>query len=369
MKILYIFNEIHFSGAELMYHQAAPFLHEAGYEIYALATSHELGSFAKSYQEAGFIVEQICIENTKSYNEVKEFKRRLRDFVIANGIDIIHCQSNRLYFPCAAVAHSCGIRSIYSVNNMFNCKAWMWPYHKLLRIIAKNIYGCRFHSGSDTCYEHELKYWKNKTEIVYWWYNEKEYYPASEEEKNNARKDLGIKEDAFVLMTAGGCSHIKRHSDIIQASRVLTQKIPNFVFVHLGKGPLEDEERNLVSDLGLEENVMFCGNQSDFRKYLIAADVYTMTSTREGLSNATVDALACGIPAVLYHVTGLKDYNINGNNTYQIEEDSGKLAEAVLELYNNSSLRDDYTRRGKLLVNEKYQSSKNIKKLIDLFYA
>lgn len=368
MKILYIFNQLEFSGAELMYIQAAPVLIERGYEIHAIAAGNEIGSCADTFQQVGFIVNHVPIGDVDSVICRIKYVTVLSEYIRKNKIDIVHCQVNRLYFVSSWASHQCGVKCIYSVNNMFDCSFIRKPYNKLLRTIAKKTFKCRFHSGSDTVYKHELEYWNNDTEIVYWWYDEHDYFPAQEGEKQIIRKELNIPVGTFVLMTAGGCSHIKRHSDIIKATKLIVKEIPNFLFMHLGKGALEEEEKKLAKELGVEDNIRFCGNQSDFRKYLISADVYTMTSTKEGLSNATIDALACGIPAVLYNVVGLCDYNITGDNTLQINESPNELANAVVLLYNDKKLREGYIKKGKDLVTNKYQASKNINILINTFY-
>ena len=367
-KILYIFSSLEYSGAELMYIQAAPFLLNRGYEIHAVATAMNMGACTDLFLNAGFRLHHCPLRNWKSFVEVYRFIRTLSGLVQKESITHMHCQVNGLFFICAYVAYKNGIKSIYSVNNMFDCRNFMFPYHKLQRVISKKIFNMRFHSGSDTVYQHEKQYWKNDTEIVYWWYNEKDYYPVTLKEKEKTRNELNISNNSFVLMTAGCCSSIKRHGDIIRAVPQIVKVIPNFLFLHLGEGLLENEEKLLAKELGVDNYIRFCGNQTDFRKYLSVADVYTMTSTREGLSNATIDALACGIPAVLYHVTGLWDYNIDGDNTLQIKEDPSELALAVIKLYNDISLRNTYICRGKQLVCSKYQAGANINRLINVFY-
>lgn len=368
MKILYVFNSLEYSGAELMYIQAAYTLIQRGYEISVVATGEEIGACSETFKEKGFVVHHLPLVNCKSICKVARFIRAVSSIIKNQGITHLHCQSNRLFFLCAYIAHKNGIKSIYSINNMFDCKSLLFPYHKLKRVIAHKLWGMRYHSGSDTVYQHEKAYWHNDTEIVYWWYDENEYYPAFQNEKKQNRQQLNIPEDTFVLMTAGGCSNIKRHNDIIEATKIILKEIPNFLFVHLGRGRLEEKEKQLAKELNVEDNVWFCGNQSDFRKFLLVADVFTMTSTKEGLSNATIDALACGIPAVLYHVSGLWDYNIDGDNTLQIKESPRDLAEAVISLYKDEKLRLSYSEKGKELVSRKYKSSNNIVTLIDTFY-
>lgn len=369
-RILYVFNELQYSGAELMYIQAAPILLQQGHQLFAMATFPQKGRCVSEFEKAGFTVDQIVLDISSNPLSIWQSANKLIKYIKENKIDIVHCQSNARFMSCAIAAKRCGIRSIHSINNLFSCSAkWKIPLQRFVRWFASHYLGMRFHSGSDTVYQNELDYFHNKTERVYWWFIDSDYTPAVEGEKEKVRKEIGVPEDAFVLMTAGGCNYQKHHSEIVRATKILADKIPNFIFMHLGKGGLEDEEKQLAKELGVSRNIMWCGNQSDFRKYLIAADVYTMTSRYEGLSNATIMALACQIPAVLYHVCGLWDYNLNGENTIQVDTNPKALADGVMKLYNDQKLRSELKEKGRKLVLSKYKASTNIAQLGKTFYS
>ena len=56
MKILHLFNEIKFSGAEVMYTQAAPLFQKEGYEMLAFSTGPLLGDYAPMFEKNGITV-------------------------------------------------------------------------------------------------------------------------------------------------------------------------------------------------------------------------------------------------------------------------------------------------------------------------
>ena len=67
------------------------------------------------------------------------------------------------------------------------------------------------------------------------------------------------------------------------------------------RADLEDTTTELAAQcqrLGLRDRVVFSGPIDDVRPYLHAADVFVLPSDREGLSNALLEALACGLPGV-----------------------------------------------------------------------
>ena len=118
------------------------------------------------------------------------------------------------------------------------------------------------------------------------------------------RHQLGIPKDKYVIISTGGCSAIKNHHDILQAITLLPNS-ENILYLHLGSGKTEKEEIELVKSLDIADKVHFLGNKDNVRDYLITSDLYLMPSLFEGLAIAALEAMACGIPSILYDVNGL----------------------------------------------------------------
>lgn len=58
------------------------------------------------------------------------------------------------------------------------------------------------------------------------------------------RKGLGILNQTLVLISVGGCSLIKQHTEIIKALSEVIKAQPDVLYLHLGEGSLLDEEVN-----------------------------------------------------------------------------------------------------------------------------
>jgi len=216
-------------------------------------------------------------------------------------------------------------------------------------------------------YEHEKKYYKNETVKVYNWYNSNCFYPAQNGEKEKIRAELNIPREALVLMSVGGCSPIKRHWEIINALPAVIQKFPNTVYFHLGEGSTLHEEFDLVKTLQLTDNVRFFGNQTDVRKFLIASDIYLMTSKLEGISLTTIEAMACNIPAILYDVPGLRDFNREEECVVLIPEDHTLLAENITRLYEDQDKQSELIISAKQLVDRCFNMKINATKIFELY--
>jgi glycosyltransferase involved in cell wall biosynthesis len=212
-----------------------------------------------------------------------------------------------------------------------------------------------------------LSLFKNKTIKIGNWYGSNRYYPAQAEEKKQNRGDLDIPEKAFVIISVGGCDENKRHHDIIKALPLIVDQIPNLIYLHLGCGKTEEEEKQLSVDKGVSEIVRFCGNQRDVRKYLTVSDVYLMTSHYEGISITTIEAMACRIPTILYDVPGLRDFNKKGENSVLITEDYKILAEKILYLYKHPEKITEITINALAMVDNCYDMEKNVAQIYNLY--
>src|SRR5262249_29781586 len=83
----------------------------------------------------------------------------------------------------------------------------------------------------------------------------------------------------------------------------------------VGDGYLRERLMEQVRSLGLTDHVFMLGFQRDVRPYLLAGDVFVLTSHREGLPLSILEAMACGLPCVVSNVGGNAEavaHNVNG---------------------------------------------------------
>jgi glycosyltransferase involved in cell wall biosynthesis len=367
MKVIHILHSLKFSGAEIMYVDAAPFFQKKGCELTVMATATELGEYAPFFERAGYKVIHQPIPSLKNYiNRIKFYISTIK-LLKKEKFEVVHIHSSSTMWGLSMCAWIVNIKSVYTFHSVFPTRKLTYPYHCWLRWSAKTIFKCRFQTISDSVHENELKLFHNKTTKVYNWYGNNRYFPALENEKANVRKELGIGEKTFVLISVGGCNHNKRHTDIIKSVPLILQRIPDSLYLHLGKGCTEQEEIQLAGDLGLNSRIRFCGNQSEVRKYLIASDCYVMTSHFEGISITTIEAMACGIPAILYNVPGLRDFNNKDHNSILIPEDFRLLADAVIQIAVNKKQTMEMTDRATKSVNQLYNTEDNAAAIYNLY--
>lgn len=366
MRVLHIFAELKFSGAEIMYVAAARTFQDFGCELFVVNTQNRIGEYAPYFEKAGYTVLHWPYENLSFFEKIAYWKR-VKRYICNQQIDIVHVHRHDMKCSMAFCAWKAGVPSVYTFHNVFQSPRLTYPYHVLLRLSAKYLFRQKHHSISDSVYDNELKRFHNNTVKIYNWYDPAKFYSSTKEEKQRIRQELGIQNNCLVIISVGGCSHIKRHEDVIKALKIVQGKYEDCVYLHLGEGSTTNEEVEITKMLGLTNNVIFEGNQDNVRKYLVASDIYVMPSKFEGISLTTIEAMACGIPAILYNVPGLKDFNKSKKCSILIEEDPQKLADSIISLYHDKSKQKDLAENALSLVNHEYSMSNNVAKIYALY--
>lgn len=100
-----------------------------------------------------------------------------------------------------------------------------------------------------------------------------------------------------VVLGAGELSGGKDHPTLIRAFARVRADRPCRLII-LGKGKLLEPLRQLAAELGVGGDVDFPGYRSDIYAFMAHADIFVLTSLREGLSFVLIEALACGTPVV-----------------------------------------------------------------------
>lgn len=163
--------------------------------------------------------------------------------------------------------------------------------------------------------------------------------PETKREKRAAiRTELGIPDDAIVLLSVGEVNENKNHRVVIEALSKLEEK--NVHYIICGRGELEDSHKNLAKQLGLEGRVHLTGYRNDVADFYQAADVFVFPSLREGLPVAVMEAMASGLPIVCNDIRGCADLIENDvNGTILVESNGNSYASAISTYLDNSICR------------------------------
>lgn len=152
------------------------------------------------------------------------------------------------------------------------------------------------------------------------------FYPR---DKQEARKKLGLPEDAFIVSFVGHFIARKGLDKLIPAVEKAGVKM-----ICAGKGPIDPRG----------ENCLFAGTvgHEELPWFYSASDVFVLPTLNEGCCNAIVEALACGLPIVSSDLPFNYDILDETNALLVDPADVDALTKCIC------SLRDDPALRQKL---------------------
>lgn len=122
----------------------------------------------------------------------------------------------------------------------------------------------------------------------------------------------------------------KRPMDAIRIMEYTVRQCPDAVLYMIGGGSedIQEQCRQAARERGLECSVVFLGVQKDVYQYLETASVHVITSVYEGYSMVLLEAMAHGVPTVMYEMPYLDlcrtDYgvlSVEGSNYKQAAEE------------------------------------------------
>ena len=147
---------------------------------------------------------------------------------------------------------------------------------------------------------------------------------------------LGLREGFLVVIVATLRSW-KGHSDLLEAIAAS----PGMQLAIVGDGPGRDNLRRQAATLGIEDRVVFAGQQEQVVPWIQAADAVALPSyANEGVPQALMQAMACGLPVVTTGVGAIGEivsHEVHG--LVVPPRDPRALGEALVRLMQEPELR------------------------------
>ena len=132
--------------------------------------------------------------------------------------------------------------------------------------------------------------------------------------------DLRGVEKHDYLLCVGRLEKQKAFHLAIEAFAKLSSEYPNLRLKIIGKGSLEGDLKQLVSDLEIEHRVDLDGFKNDMIPYYLHAKATVLTSLYEGFPNVLLESIGLGTPVVAFDCpSGPKEIIINGSNGYLVK--------------------------------------------------
>ena len=191
--------------------------------------------------------------------------------------------------------------------------------------------------------------------------------PNGVECESSIRRDLNIREEKIIICNIGNICPDRNMKMFLDVAKIVTEIEREVIFLHVGAGKLTAAEEEKLKTIA-QGKVIFAGERDDGPQIGRSIDIYLLTSDREGMPNAMLEAMAWGKPVVANDVGQVSKVIKNGENGLIVEKgDHEKMASIILELLKNKEMAKEMGKRAKKTIEDKYSVDKMVKKYQEVF--
>ena len=288
-----------------------------------IAANTSESSISSYYKDLGCTTFQISCSrspfNKGNIQAIKEIER----LVSENHYDIVHCHT-----PIAAVctrlacrrARKNGTKVFYTAHGFHFYKGaplknWLlfYPAEKICSYFTDVLI---------TINREDYEFAKNNftTQIIEYVQGvgvDVDKFADTQIDIKKKKKEIGIPEDAFLLLSVGELNINKNHQIVLKALARLNDKTIHYVIA--GQGNQKSSLTDLAKQLGIEKQVHLLGFRKDVAELYKAADIYLLPSMREGLNVSVIEAMSSGLPCIVSDIRGNRDLIDDGKGGFLVE--------------------------------------------------
>ena len=339
-RILFITAYLDIGGTERHLLWLLPELNAAGYEV-SLFVLKPGGSLTAEFRKAGVPIFESARTKDDLLGLMSAGYALMRHMVI-NRYDIVH-----YYLPAAYIVGSlCAlvttrakrVMSRRGLNLYQNDKPLLRRVERALHPLTRRIIG-----NSEAVLSNLRDEEVNESQLVL--IHNGVTIPAelTIEERHALRLEHGLGEDALVLVNVANLFPYKGHAEMLDALAIAATELPGdwkILFVGRDAG-MGAELKARCETLGLIDHVRWLGEQANPIALLQAADIAMQCSYEEGFSNAVLEAMAAGKPAIVTATGGNIDAVIDGETGLLVPVgDAAATAEAIRTLARSAEFRN-----------------------------
>jgi len=347
-KILFVITKSNWGGAQRYVYDLATSLSKEDFNI-AVAFGGEGGfrapagllSVKLKEREIRTLFVKNFMRNVWMFPDIAAFFE-IRSLIAKERPDIIHLNSSKAGALGAIAGRVLGIKRIIFTSHGLVYDEDRNPLARIALLIGTWItfllsYATITISKDTFSRAKKLPFCARKIHLVY-----NGIPPRPFKERSEAQKALGIS-DENPPMSIGTISELTENkglSYLVEALRKLKEKgVPFSVYI-IGEGAERESLKNLIRESGLKDTVRLLGFVKDAAAYLTAFDIFTLTSTKEGLPYVILEAGQAALPVVGSRIPGILDIVEHGTSgTLTTPKNSEEIAHSLLRYINDKDLR------------------------------
>jgi glycosyltransferase involved in cell wall biosynthesis len=314
----------------------------------------ERGELADEAERLGVPVDALGRSPGRNYRLIVTLARWFR----AAGTDVVHTHGPYAHFYGALAARLSGGTPLIHTKHGF---LWPWTRRRHWQARLAGMLSTRVVAVSRDLAEQARSSQKprnGRLEVLYNGIDTQPFEPR-----------VGAEPGAPTAVMVARFSDEKDFETLLEATRYVVHKRPDFQLKLIGDGPLRKEMQSLATRLGVERAVEFMGNRHDVPARLSAADMFILSTRTEGMSISLLEAMAAGLPVVATSVGGNPEVIVEGETGFLVPQFSPeKLAEKIVWLLDHPGEAQAMGHAGRERVETKFDVRQTVKAYERLYF-
>ncbi len=341
------------------------YLEAAGHEVFVFTLGDQIpNDEPRVIRSPGFEVKDLGYYlNVRYSSEAQKLVREM---------ELIHCHH---LFMSVEMAHRYGrCPIIYTNHTRYDLYAYTWMNipRQTADVIMRQVWPgfCDYSdlviAPSQSVKEVMLDFGVRKPIKVI--ENGLKLQPFYEPSNPRTKSDLGVPETAVLMLYVGRLSPEKSIDTLLEQYTIARDIVPNLHLMIIGKGPSDEELRELAADSEFADQIHFTG-PIDFEEvpnYMYAADLFVTASVSEVHPLTIIEAMATGLPVVAVSSAGIVDTVEEGKTGILTTRPHGGLAAGMVALALNEEKRQQMSVAARE-ASRKYNIERTIAQTIPLY--
>ena len=184
--------------------------------------------------------------------------------------------------------------------------------------------------------------------------------------------EVPLQNERFKLITTGSLIWVKGYEYLLTAFKQLVEGGVDAELHILGQGYMDQNIRFTAMELGLENRVQLHGRvkPEEVLAQLQQADAFVLSSLSEGISNAVLEGMSCGLPIVTTDCGGMREAVTDGIEGYVVPvRVPDAMARALVKLAGDPELRTRIGEAGRRRVIDEFNLADQVREFLSLFEA
>lgn len=158
--------------------------------------------------------------------------------------------------------------------------------------------------------------------------------------------DILIDNSCKIIIASGRLVEQKDYPTLLKAFKQIQREI-NCKLLILGKGPKEEELKQLCKELNIHNDVVFLGFKYNPYKYMSISDLFILSSRWEGFGHVIVEAMAVGTPVIATNCKSGPSEIIKNEYFGKIVDvgDYDMIAKNAIEILTDRNMRQELSKK------------------------